>query len=276
MFGYLFMDKDKLTLTERKIFRDYYCSICLSIKYNYGNLMRLTLNYDIVYLAMMLDYGIEVCNCGKCGKYIDNAKQIFTNGYWKKIADYNMLLISQKIKDDIKDEGGLKNRIIAKFLLNKLIKKGVYGLYLAMEQELSAYYNIESSQLSIEQKIHIYADCMCDTVQLFFAVDKSRLDLLYIIFQIIVLLDAIDDFEYDKKRGRVTLLVEYLDKPLRMKAQLLRLARWLSEVSQLYYSRCHFGKKANIILRNLLYDYMPKLIEEIFTGNYVKEYRRIL
>ena len=270
------MDKDKLTLTERKIFRDYYCSICLSIKYNYGNLMRLTLNYDIVYLAMMLHYGIEVCNCGKCGKYIDNAKQIFTNGYWKKIADYNMLLISQKIKDDIKDEGGLKNRIIAKFLLNKLIKKGVYGLYLAMEQELSAYYNIESSQLSIEQKIHIYADCMCDTVQLFFAVDKSRLDLLHIIFQIIVLLDAIDDFEYDKKRGRVTLLVEYLDKPLRMKAQLLRLARWLSEVSQLYYSRCHFGKKANIILRNLLYDYMPKLIEEIFTGNYVKEYRRIL
>ena len=146
-----------------------------------------------------------------------------------------------------------------------------------MKQKLNIYYRIESSKRSVEQKIHIFADCMCDTVQLFFRVDKNRLNFLHVIFQIVVLFDAVDDFENDKKRGGVTLLVEYENKqPLEIRSRLYKLAQRLNEIAKKYYLRCRFGKKVEIILKNLVYDYLPALAEKIFTGNFKKERRKIL
>ena len=277
MFGYLFMDKEKLTLEEKKIFRDYYCSICLSLKYNYGNLMRFTLNYDIVYLAMIVDYGTEIRNCGRCGKYIDDARDVFRDEYWKNIANYNTLLLAQKLRDDIIDRKKVSYKICNKFLIKRITSQGLFKPYSLMAQKLNAYYSIESSDMPVEQKIHIFADCMCDTVQLFFHVDKNRLNLLHVIFQIIVLLDAVDDFEDDKKRGGISLLIEYAkEQPSAMRTQLFKLGQRLNEVAQKYYVRCQFGKKVEIILNNLIYDYLPVLTEKIFTGNYKKERRKIL
>lgn len=278
MFGYLFMDKDKLTLQERKIFRDYYCSICLSLKHNYGNLMRLTLNYDIVYLAMIVDSGINIPNCGKCGKRVKNGKCVFTQSQLSKLADYNVLLVGHKLKDDIKDDKTIKLKIYYKYIQKKIKKRNLQNADEEISQLIDKYNSIECADMPIESKMVIFADCMCDTVQLFFGLIQERINLLHALFQYLLLIDAVDDFYKDFKNCTLTLFsgIEDVDEFNRLKPQLHKLSDKLIETVQRDYEKCNFTYKIRTILKNLIYDYLPKLNEQIFSGTYKKTRRKIL
>ncbi|NLM76319.1 MAG: hypothetical protein GX187_09570 [Clostridiaceae bacterium] len=55
MFGYVEPDKPELKLREYEIFRGYYCSLCKTIGKKYGQIPRVTLNYDLTFLYVLLD-----------------------------------------------------------------------------------------------------------------------------------------------------------------------------------------------------------------------------
>src|SRR3712207_3590877 len=55
MFGYVFPNKMELKIKDYEKFKAYYCGLCLSIKKNFGNLPRISLNYDMTFLAILLD-----------------------------------------------------------------------------------------------------------------------------------------------------------------------------------------------------------------------------
>ena len=55
MFGYVFPYKMELKIKDYEKFKAYYCGLCLSLKNNFGNLPRLSLNYDMTFLAILLD-----------------------------------------------------------------------------------------------------------------------------------------------------------------------------------------------------------------------------
>ena len=54
MFGYILPEKPELKIKEYEIFKGYYCGICKSIGDRYGQISRLTLNYDCTFLALLL------------------------------------------------------------------------------------------------------------------------------------------------------------------------------------------------------------------------------
>ena len=55
MFGYITPCKMELKIKDYEKIKAYYCGLCRNIKYDFGNLPRITLNYDTTFLAIFLD-----------------------------------------------------------------------------------------------------------------------------------------------------------------------------------------------------------------------------
>ena len=55
MFGYVMPCKNGTKVRDYEKFKAYYCGLCHTIKEQYGNLPRATLNYDMTFLAILLD-----------------------------------------------------------------------------------------------------------------------------------------------------------------------------------------------------------------------------
>jgi len=55
MFGYIAPLKSELKVREYEVYNAYYCAICHAVKRRYGELPRLLLSYDAVFVAMLMD-----------------------------------------------------------------------------------------------------------------------------------------------------------------------------------------------------------------------------
>ena len=55
MFGYITPLYNELKLGDYYYFKSYYCGLCNTIKENFGNIPRLTLNYDLTFIGFLLD-----------------------------------------------------------------------------------------------------------------------------------------------------------------------------------------------------------------------------
>ena len=54
MFGYLIASATSLTEAERSRYNACYCGLCRTLKERHGQLSRLTLNYDMSFLILLL------------------------------------------------------------------------------------------------------------------------------------------------------------------------------------------------------------------------------
>lgn len=64
MFGYVHISPDKLNGEEQQLYRACYCGLCHTLGRRYGVFARMILNYDLVFLAMLLSDG-EAPGCGR-------------------------------------------------------------------------------------------------------------------------------------------------------------------------------------------------------------------
>jgi hypothetical protein len=55
VFGYVNPDKPELKVREFEVYRAYYCAVCKAIGRNAGQIPRLSLHYDLAFLALLLD-----------------------------------------------------------------------------------------------------------------------------------------------------------------------------------------------------------------------------
>ena len=53
MFGYVIIDKPNILIKDYATYKAYYCGMCKSLAKRSGEIMRLTLNYDIVLLSLL-------------------------------------------------------------------------------------------------------------------------------------------------------------------------------------------------------------------------------
>lgn len=54
MFGFVLPNLDSLDEEEKQRYRAVYCGVCRSIKDRYGQLSRLTVSFDMTFLALVL------------------------------------------------------------------------------------------------------------------------------------------------------------------------------------------------------------------------------
>ena len=124
MLGYLAAMPGALTQEELARYRSAYCGLCRSLKLRHGELSRLTLNYDLTFLALLLGSLYEPEERTGEQRCIAHPRQ--THGYTVTemtdyAADMNVMLAYLKCMDNWQDDANVVSLAEAAAL------KGAYG-----------------------------------------------------------------------------------------------------------------------------------------------------
>ncbi|QAT39019.1 DUF5685 family protein [Clostridium sp. JN-9] len=211
MFGYVFPYKMELKIKDFEKFKAYYCGLCLSIKENYGNLPRLTLNYDMTFLAILLDAledkEIEY-KSHKCFIHPFKKKIVVINSDALNYAAFcNVCLSYYKLLDDVYDENSIKSRLSSK-VLHKLFYKfpDKYNLInTKIKDNLDKLYLSESnsSEKSLDELSHNFAHITGIILSSYLeGFNENLYTLGYNLGKWIYIIDAYDDLKKDMENHR--------------------------------------------------------------------------
>lgn len=213
MFGYITPCKMELKIKDYEKIKAYYCGLCRNIKYDFGNLPRITLNYDTTFLAIFLDAFSKDKE-----KYIKKncilhpvKKRVFLidNEPLKYASTLNIILAYHKVLDDVTDDNTLKSKIFSSILksyLNK-IPNNFQNTEENIVEKLDKLYYLEKNKniSSLDELSHPFGELTAYTIMAYLN-NKEYEDALYHLGynlgKWIYIIDAFDDLEKDLKRNK--------------------------------------------------------------------------
>ena len=119
MLGRITVNRGELKVKDLEIYQAFYCGICQDIKKRSGQLSRLTLNYDMTFLAILLTalYGGHTeAERLRCLLHPATRKVCIRNDYTRYTADLCVILTYHNLMDDVLDEGSRKSMVFADLL----------------------------------------------------------------------------------------------------------------------------------------------------------------
>lgn len=230
MFGYVKVNKMDLTYREYEHYRGYYCGLCKCLKDYHGEISRLSLNYDITFLVLVLTSVYkpkstileEACITNPFKK-----KKKIMNEITEYAASMNVLLTYYKLEDNLKDDKGVKDIIAYNIYKSKL--KLAYEKYPKkadiIKEQLETLYSLEQEKnTNIDLVSNTFGKLMSEIFA--YKEDEYESELRKIGFNVgkyIYLLDAYEDLEEDYKKGRYNPFIEYIDKREELKERVDKL-----------------------------------------------------
>ncbi|MFA7672710.1 MAG: DUF5685 family protein [Clostridia bacterium] len=111
MIGYIKTFTPELKVKEYTRYNAYYCGICNSIKKRYGQIPRLLLNYDCIFITVLTDSILKMhleYEDFRCIVHpIIKKKRVIASSSVDYAADMNIYLAYKKLEDDIADENNM-------------------------------------------------------------------------------------------------------------------------------------------------------------------------
>ena len=230
MFGYVRINKMDLTFREFDYYKGYYCGLCKYLKENLGEVSRLSLNYDITFLIVILtalykldsDITYERCIANPLKK-----KMRIVNEITEYAASMNILLSYYKLEDNLYDDNGIKDKLAYELYKGKL--KKAYEKYPQkaeyIKQQLGNLRELEKQESkSIDKVSNTFGNLMGEIFV--YKKDEYEQNLRNIGFNLgkyIYILDAYEDLEEDNKKGRYNPFIDYIDKKEELKNKVDRL-----------------------------------------------------
>ena len=230
MFGYVRINKMDLTFREFDYYKGYYCGLCKYLKENHGEVSRLSLNYDITFLILILtalykldsDITYERCIANPLKK-----KMRIVNEITEYAASMNILLSYYKLEDNLYDDNGIKDQLAYELYKGKL--KKAYEKYPQkaeyIKQQLGNLRELEKQESkSIDKVSNTFGNLMGEIFV--YKKDEYEQNLRNIGFNLgkyIYILDAYEDLEEDNKKGRYNPFIDYIDKKEELKNKVDRL-----------------------------------------------------
>ena len=107
MFGYVTINREELKIKDMRRYQSFYCGICRELKDRHGSLSRITLTYDMTFLAILLTglyEGEKKEGCGRCLLHPLKKHPYLQNAYTAYAADMNLLLSYYNLLDNWFDE----------------------------------------------------------------------------------------------------------------------------------------------------------------------------
>ncbi len=213
MFGYVTPYKMELKIKDYEMFKAYYCGLCISIKNNFSNLCRMTLNYDMTFLGILLDsleyskhkYVVTKCIAHpmkKRPKVIDN-----------RALDYagfcNVSLVYYKLLDDYNDDNYLSKKFISMYIkkfINKS-KEDLSPILVNIEENIKKLSFLEKSGeiISIDELSDPFASLTAFIVSYYYKDEtfyNELYDLGYNLGRWIYIIDAFDDLKEDMEKHK--------------------------------------------------------------------------
>lgn len=214
MFGYIRTDTPELRVRENEYYRAVYCGLCRAQGKCTGQCSRMTLSYDMVFLALVrlaISGETPAVKRGRCiahpfrkRNYLDYCD---TLAY---CADVSALLVYGKTADDLKDERGSKRfkALALKPFAKKMRKKALRRLAeldKIIENGLRRLSEIEAQKLeSVDIPADYFGELLGDLLSYGLPEKESRIlkNIGKHIGRWIYIVDAADDLEEDLKRNR--------------------------------------------------------------------------
>lgn len=208
MFGTITVNVDELKIKDYKTYRAFYCGVCQELKECHGQIARMTLTYDMTFLAILLSglyEGNSRTEKRRCLIHPLRRHTCIRNAYTAYAADMNLLLCYYDLLDDWEDERKLSG------LLGSLAVRRAFcrtarrypRQYRAIRRYLK---RLKACEAAGSTDIDLAAGYTGDLFAEIFAMrnDSWRELLGRIGFQLgkfIYLTDAWEDVERDEKRG---------------------------------------------------------------------------
>ncbi len=271
LFGYVTPLKDELKIREYNTFKSYYCGLCFHIKKDFGNFPRMVLNYDMTFLALVLD-GLS------SDETHQKMKKCFTNPVKKKpvvidnaslsyAAAMNVALVYYKLLDDVADDKNVKSKTLACFLnhYKKKFSPQIQNITGVIQDNLSLLTSLERDKNfeSIDEICHPFSLIVANIFQMYpYPIiddsEKVRENLFqfgYALGKWIYMIDALDDLEKDMEKGKFNPLdFLYNKKNLPFQELLEQIKETVSFTilncgynCQLYFSKLPITKNKEII-----------------------------
>lgn len=218
MFGYITPLKAELKVKDFSRFKCYYCGLCCQIKKQFGNIPRLSLNYDMTFLGLLLDgLNPEDINVDShiCILHPTEKKTIVVDNKPLSYASaINIALFYYKLVDDMNDDKNIKSRISASVLLpyRKKFSKSILEIDKNIKETLRKLDELENNKnfSSIDEICDPFSRLVgivlrdypfelsndCDELR------NTLYNLGYSIGKWIYLIDALDDLKDDMENKK--------------------------------------------------------------------------
>ncbi|MBO4262260.1 MAG: hypothetical protein J5903_00555 [Clostridia bacterium] len=208
MFGYVKPDLPYLYLKDDRLYKALYCGVCKSIGKYFSQTARLSLTYDAAFLSALshnlAGEDVEIKNERCAAHHVKPRPMASRDALTEKCAAANVTLAYYKTVDDVTDSG--KGKLRGAFLkrAQNRSKKKYPELTEAVERNYAA---LRRSETAEEDRIDVVADCfgiMLRDVGRFVlgsVSDENTDDLFYFLGKWIYLIDALDDYDKDVKKG---------------------------------------------------------------------------
>lgn len=219
MFGYVKPDNPNMYVKDVVLYKASYCGLCKSLGKSCGQKARMCLSFDLSFLScflhnvMNVDMQVEKQRC--ILHHIKPRPVSKPTDLSKRVANLNLILAYQKLNDDILDSG--KGKIKKSFFNSayKKVQKTEKTLCQIVENSYNKLYNYEQRKGdSVVFASEIFGEMLSNSVKEiageYFSEDVKNLS--FNLGKWIYVIDALDDFDKDVKKGEYNpFLYEYDD-----------------------------------------------------------------
>ncbi|MBO5411459.1 MAG: hypothetical protein J6A38_00020 [Clostridia bacterium] len=208
MFGYVRADTPYLYIKDETLYRAMYCGVCKGIAEVCGNTARMGLSYDVTFLSVILHNiaGVDV-NITKqhCLTHCIRSRQMAeTDELTRMLGALNTVLVYYKYTDDIADgDRGRGKRLWFKKGFARA-KKKYPEIERIVRENLAKQEQAEKARVdSLDRASDATANMLAEFSD--YALGEKTTEytrnLFYAVGKWIYLIDALDDYDKDKKKG---------------------------------------------------------------------------
>ena len=225
MFGYISPDAPYLFKKDETLYKALYCGLCKSIKKGCGQMARTALTYDMAFTSALIhnikgeDVQIKKQHCAV--HWFKRRPMALPDDTMVALGCVNTVLTYYKLLDD-KQDGE------ARGVLRHLYKAGYKRAIKRHPQIGEIIFNFTKEQAELEKNNCDSIDMACEPTAIMmkeagryilgnFATEYTD-NLFYQIGKWVYLIDALDDYDKDVKKGRYNVLHNVYKAPTRAAA----------------------------------------------------------
>lgn len=208
MFGYVRADTPYLYIKDDNLYRAMYCGVCKGIGQVCGQAARMGLSYDVTFLSVILhniagvDVKIEKSHC--LTHCIRTRQMAEVDELTRRLGALNTALVYYKYTDDIQDgDKGRGKRLWFKRGFRK-VKQKYPEIERIVRENLANQEQVEKAKTeSLDRAADATANMLAEFSDYALGEKKTSAthNLFYAVGKWIYLIDALDDYDKDVKKG---------------------------------------------------------------------------
>lgn len=153
MFGFILPNLESLDDQEKERYKAVYCGVCRSIRARYGQASRLTVSYDMTFLALVLGSLYESAEqegSKRCPVHPTRPQDFARSEFTDYAADLSVALAYHKCLDDWRDDRSVRARAAAAALSGpyRRARTRIPDQCRAIEQAMDDIHAIEQAALA--------------------------------------------------------------------------------------------------------------------------------